>query len=126
MPLSILSAVYGANKETHNMIFIKDQHINLSRDVSNTNQNYSIFDAKGEKIIHVNPQQKAYMQMDKATIDEQVSKMKKSIEMMRCTDGRKEIKNHACGSTKNDAKNDGDTRFRPSDKDASQTDQKTY
>jgi|GEM_PF-1676173 len=73
----------GAKKETHNMIFIKDLHINLSQGANGTAQNYSIFDANGEKIIHVNPEQKAYMVMDKATINEQVSKMKKSIEMMR-------------------------------------------
>jgi len=73
----------GQNKETHNVIYIKDSHINLSQGQNNTGQNYSVFDAAGEKIIHINPQQKAYMIMDKATVTAQVAKMKKSIEMMR-------------------------------------------
>lgn len=73
----------GANSETHNLLFIKDQKIHLSQSENATGQNYSLFDAKSERIIHVNPKEKAYMVMDKPTIDKQVAKMKQSIEMMR-------------------------------------------
>ena len=69
------------NKTTDNTIYIKDGKMLFSDAGSNSGE-FSIFDSSKKRMIHISPQQRAYMIMDEQTIDMQMNSMKQQMDTM--------------------------------------------
>ncbi|MFK5987062.1 MAG: hypothetical protein QM479_16765 [Pseudomonadota bacterium] len=64
-----------------NSIYIKDGKIHFS-EAPGKDSEYSIYDSNNNKLIHINPAQRAYIEVDQNTIDQQMSSMKQQMEQM--------------------------------------------
>lgn len=72
----------GSLAETQtNQIYIKDKRINLTES-QNPNDEYSIFDANKNELIHISPEHKAYMVVDQKKLKQQMGQMKQKMDMM--------------------------------------------
>jgi flagellar biosynthesis GTPase FlhF len=64
-----------------NIMLIKDGKVRFTS--SSQGNSYSIFNSQSNKMVHINPQQKQYLEMDQKDIEEQARQAKQQMETMR-------------------------------------------
>jgi len=67
--------------QNNNIIYIKDGKIRFSDSADHSNE-YSIFDSNSNKLMHISPNQKSYIEIDQNTMNQQMNAVKQRMDMM--------------------------------------------